>query len=136
MKLKKATKNHFRGKGFVNEKARAHNSWGVIGLFGGTMLCAPLQVTGQAIRFDAATVSGLPARNIGSATMSGRIAAVDAVEEDGRITLFVGAASGGGWQSVNGGTTVQPGVDREDVQALGAVAIGPWNKKIVWVGRC
>ncbi len=29
--------------------------------------------------------------------MSGRIAAVDAVEEDGRITVFVGAASGGVW---------------------------------------
>ena len=56
-------------------------------------------------KFDAATVSGLPARNIGSATMSGRIAALDAVEQDGRISVFVGAASGGVWKSVNGGTT-------------------------------
>ncbi len=115
-------------------KASARNSWAVIGLFAGAMLCAPLQVTGQAIRFDAATVSGLPARNIGSATMSGRIAAVDAVEEDGRITLFVGAASGGVWKSVNGGTTFKPVFDREDVQSIGAVAIDPSNTKIVWVG--
>src|SRR6266851_969733 len=134
MKMKKTTKNHFRGKGLVNMKASARNSWGVIGLFAGTMLCAPLQVTGQAIRFDAATVSGLPARNIGSATMSGRIAAVDAVEEDGRITVFVGAASGGVWKSVNGGTTFKPVFDREDVQSIGAVAIDPTNSKIVWVG--
>src|SRR6266436_4512060 len=134
MKMKKTTKNHFRGKGLVNMKASARNSWAVIGLFAGTMLCAPLQVTGQAIRFDAATVSGLPARNIGSATMSGRIAAVDAVEEDGRITLFVGAASGGVWKSVNGGTTFKPVFDREDVQSIGAVSIDPSNTKIVWVG--
>src|SRR5260370_7165281 len=110
MKLKKATKNHFRGKGLVNMKASARNSWGVIGLFAGTMLCAPLQVTGQAIRFDAATVSGLPARNIGSATMSGRIAAVDAVGENRRITLFVGAPNGRELKSANSPTTFTPHV--------------------------
>ena len=85
-------------------------------------------------RFDAATVSGLPARNIGSATMSGRIAALDGVEEDGRITVFVGAASGGVWKSVNGGTTYKPVFDREDVQSIGAIAIDPSNSKTVWVG--
>jgi photosystem II stability/assembly factor-like uncharacterized protein len=87
-----------------------------------------------AYRFDSATISGLPARNIGSATMSGRIAALDAVEEDGRITVFVGAASGGVWKSVNGGTTYKPVFDRQDVQSIGAVAIDPSNAKTVWVG--
>src|SRR5258708_33244626 len=57
-----------------------------------------------AYKFDAATVSGLPARNIGSAMMSGRIAALDAVDQDGRITVFVAAASGGGFASRNRGT--------------------------------
>ncbi|MGA7378221.1 MAG: hypothetical protein WBW36_17855, partial [Candidatus Sulfotelmatobacter sp.] len=81
-----------------------------------------LQAGAQApYRFDSATVSGLPARNIGSATMSGRIAALDAVEENGRITVFVGAASGGVWKSLNGGTTYKPVFDREDVQSIGAV---------------
>jgi photosystem II stability/assembly factor-like uncharacterized protein len=56
------------------------------------------------------------------------------VEEDGRITLFVGAASGGVWKSVNGGTTFKPVFDREDVQSIGAVAIDPSNSKTVWVG--
>src|SRR2546427_1236448 len=88
----------------------------------------------QAVKFDAATISGLPARNIGSATMSGRVAAVDAVNEKGRLTVFVGAASGGVWKSVNGGTTFKPVFDREDVQSIGAVAIDPTNSKIVWVG--
>jgi photosystem II stability/assembly factor-like uncharacterized protein len=107
----------------------------VIVLFVGALLCAPLQ--GQSPtpgRYDAATVSGLPARNIGSASMSGRIAALDAVEENGRITVFVGAASGGVWKSVNGGTTYKPVFDREDVQSIGAVAIDPSNSKNVWVG--
>jgi len=102
---------------------------------GAALLFLALQAGAQApYRFDSATVSGLPARNIGSATMSGRIAAVDAVEENGRITVFVGAASGGVWKSVNGGTTYKPVFDREDVQSIGAVAIDPSNSKIVWVG--
>ena len=98
-----------------------------------TILAAPAAAQAP-YRFDSATVSGLPARNIGSATMSGRIAAVDAVEENGRITVFVGAASGGVWKSVNGGTTYKPVFDREDVQSIGAVAIDPSNSKNVWVG--
>ncbi|HWX54253.1 MAG TPA: sialidase [Verrucomicrobiae bacterium] len=86
------------------------------------------------LRFDSGTVSGLTARNIGSATMSGRIAAVDAVDEDGKITMFVGAASGGVWKSINGGTTFKAVFDKEDVQSIGAVAIDPSNHKTVWVG--
>src|SRR5438876_668049 len=88
----------------------------------------------QPLKFDAATVSGLPARNIGSATMSGRIAALDAVVRNGRLTMFVGSASGGVWKSVNGGTTFKPVFDRQDVQSIGAVAIDPSNPEIVWVG--
>ena len=117
-------------------KASARDSWAMTVLFVSALFCAPLQAAAQAppYRYDAATVSGLPARNIGSATMSGRIAAVDAVEENGRITVFVGAASGGVWKSVNGGTTYKPVFDREDVQSIGAVAIDPSHSKIVWVG--
>src|SRR5215470_7978164 len=88
----------------------------------------------QPVKFDAATISGFPARNIGSATMSGRVAALDAVEQNGRLTLFVGAASGGVWKSVNGGTTFKPVFDRQDVQSIGAVSIDPSNPQNVWVG--
>jgi photosystem II stability/assembly factor-like uncharacterized protein len=88
----------------------------------------------QATKFDAATISGLPARNIGSATMSGRVTAIAAVSENGRLTVFAGAASGGVWKSVNGGTTFKPVFDRQSVQSIGAIAIDPSNSKIVWVG--
>ena len=88
----------------------------------------------QPVKFDSATISGLPARNIGSAVMSGRIAAVDAVHEQGRLTAYAGAASGGIWKSVNGGTTFKPVFDKTDVQSIGAVTIDPTNPKVVWVG--
>ena len=104
--------------------------WTLLAPLGAGILLAaqnPPQIT-------SATVSGLPARNIGSATMSGRIAAVAGVNQDGRITLFVGSASGGVWKSINGGTTFSPVFDRQDVQSIGAVAIDPSNPKNVWVG--
>src|SRR5277367_5480520 len=103
-------------------------------LLGLGSLFLSVAVAAQQTKFDAATISGLPARNIGSATMSGRIAAVSAVNDDGRLTLFVGAASGGVWKSVNGGTTFKPVFDRQSVQSIGAIAIDPSNSKTVWVG--
>jgi photosystem II stability/assembly factor-like uncharacterized protein len=86
------------------------------------------------IRVDSETISGLGARNIGSATMSGRIAALDAVREGQRLTIYVGAASGGVWKSTNGGTTFKPVFDKQPVQSIGAVTIDPKNPKVVWVG--
>src|ERR1700689_1436651 len=116
-------------------KASARNSWGITVLIVGGTLYATLQAAAQApYRFDAATVSGLSARNIGSATMSGRIAAIDAIDEKGRITVFAGAASGGVWKSVDGGTTFKPVFERESGQSIGAVAVDPSNPRNVWVG--
>src|SRR2546428_7858108 len=84
----------------------------------------------QAVKFDADTISGLPARNIDSTTMSGRVAAVDAVNEKGRLTVFVSSASGSVWKSVNSRTTFKPVFDQEAVQSIRAVAIDPTNSKI------
>jgi photosystem II stability/assembly factor-like uncharacterized protein len=84
--------------------------------------------------FDSGVLSGLSARNIGSATMSGRIAAVAARSEGGKTMLFVGAASGGVWKSQDGGTTFKPVFDKVNVQSIGAITIDPSNPKTVWVG--
>jgi photosystem II stability/assembly factor-like uncharacterized protein len=86
------------------------------------------------IKVDSETISGLGARNIGSAAMSGRIAALDAVQEGQRLTIYVGAASGGIWKSVNGGTTFKPVFDKQPVQSIGAVTIDPKNPKVIWIG--
>src|ERR1700747_1761426 len=78
----------------------------VMPLLGG-LLCVSAS-TAQEAKFDYDTISGLGARNMGSAAMSGRVSAVAAVKEDGRLTVYVGSASGGLWKSINGGTTYKP----------------------------
>ncbi len=88
----------------------------------------------SAVKVDSDTISGLEARNIGPAVMSGRIAAMDAAIEKGRLTIYVGAATGGVWKSFNGGTTFKPVFDKQPVQAIGAVTIDPRNPRTVWVG--
>jgi photosystem II stability/assembly factor-like uncharacterized protein len=86
------------------------------------------------VKVDSETISGLGARNIGSASMSGRVAALDAVQEGQRLTVYIGSASGGVWKSVNGGTTFKPVFDKHPVQSIGAVTIDPKNPKVIWVG--
>ena len=85
--------------------------------------------------FNSSTVSGLGARNIGSAAMSGRVSAIAATREpSGKLTIFVGAASGGVWKSEDGGTRYKPVFDEQPVQSIGALALDPKNSKNVWVG--
>ena len=100
----------------------------------GAALAARAAEPAAPVKVDSETISGLGARNIGSATMSGRVAAIDAVREGNRLTVFIGAASGGVWKSVNGGTTFKPVFDKQPVQSIGAVTIDPKNPKTVWVG--
>ena len=67
--------------------------------------------------------------------MSGRISAIAGTREpSGKITLFVGAASGGVWKSDDGGTRYRPVFDEQSAQSIGAIAIDPTNTKNVWVG--
>jgi len=108
--------------------------------FSNLVLLTGLSWAGAAIAaeqapYNSSTISGLGARNIGSATMSGRISAIGATREpSGKITLFVGAASGGVWKSEDGGTRYKPVFDEQAVQSIGAVALDPKNSKNVWVG--
>ncbi len=104
----------------------------------GALFCA-LTVTGFAqapeVVIDSGVISGLGARNIGSAAMSGRIAALAGyADPSGRVTLFVGAASGGVWKSTDGATTFKPVFDDQPVQSIGAITVDPSNHKNVWVG--
>ncbi len=47
---------------------------------------------------------------------------------------YLGSAGGGVWKSDDGGASWNPVFDKQDTQAIGAVAIDPQNKKVVWVG--
>lgn len=90
--------------------------------------------TPPAAVFDAGTISGLGARNIGPARVSGRIAALTATSKDGKTLIYVGAASGGVWKSEDSGTTFEPVFDKNPVQSIGAIAIDSSNSDVVWVG--
>ncbi|MGB4705282.1 MAG: hypothetical protein WBI18_09470, partial [Candidatus Saccharicenans sp.] len=78
-------------------------------------------------------LAGFKPRNIGPASMSGRIGAIEAVASDPRI-IYVGAAAGGVWKSVDGGLTWKPVFDGQPVASIGAIAVYQKNPNIVWVG--
>jgi photosystem II stability/assembly factor-like uncharacterized protein len=84
-------------------------------------------------QLDPELLAGLKARSIGPAAMSGRVAAIDAVESNPDI-LYVGAATGGVWKSVDGALSFTPIFDDQPVAAVGAVAIYQPSPEIVWVG--
>ena len=97
---------------------------------------APRPAAGQAKeaapKLDSDAIDGLFARNIGTAETSGRIAAIDGHPGD-RLTLYVGAASGGVWKSVDGGSTFKAVFDK-NTQSIGAIAIDHAHPDTVWVG--
>jgi photosystem II stability/assembly factor-like uncharacterized protein len=82
---------------------------------------------------DPGLLAGMKARSIGPAGMSGRVADVVAAPSDPTI-VYVGAATGGVWKSVNGGLTFEPVFDDQPVAAIGAIAVHPTDPDVVWVG--
>ena len=78
--------------------------------------------------------SGLSFRNIGPATMGGRIDDL-AVLETNPAVFYVGTATGGLWKTTNNGTTWEVLFDdQDDVVSIGDVAIAPNDANTVWVG--
>src|SRR5215471_5733442 len=73
-------------------------------------------------------------RHLGPAAFGGRIDDIEAVAQDPRI-IFVGAASGGVFRSVNNGVTWQPVLDHfANTLSVGDIAIAPSDRNVVWVG--
>src|SRR5437762_3468294 len=85
----------------------------------------------QAIPAD--TFSGLKARSIGPAVTSGRVMTI-AVDPTNKAVIYIGAASGGIWKTVNGGASWQPIFDTQGSFSIGWVTIDPHNSNVVWVG--
>ena len=62
-----------------------------------------------------------------------RATAVVGIPGDPRI-YYAGAASGGVWKTVDGGTYWEPIFDDQPVQSIGAIEIAPSDHNVVWVG--
>lgn len=84
-------------------------------------------------QIDPDLLAGMKARSIGPASMSGRVAAIDVVESNPDI-IYVGAATGGLWKSVDGGLSFTPVFDDQPVAAIGAVAVFQPSPEIIWAG--
>ncbi len=104
----------------------------LLALAAAPMAAADATAADAGVRVTTDTFGGLTARSLGPATMSGRIAAIDAVAGD-PLTIYVGAATGGVWKSLDGGTTFRPIFDQYP-QSIGAVRVDPTDPKTLWVG--
>jgi hypothetical protein len=72
-------------------------------------------------------------RNIGPASMGGRIDDIEVSESDPNV-IYIGYAVGGVWKSTNNGTSFEPVFDEQSAASIGDIAIHPTNPDIVYVG--
>lgn len=78
-------------------------------------------------------VASLRFRAIGPTIMGGRVDDIAASALDPNV-VYIGSATGGLWESTDGGNAWKPVFDREPNLSIGAVAVAPSNPSIVWVG--
>ena len=76
---------------------------------------------------------GIARRDIGPATMAGRVTDFAVFEGDPSI-FYVASASGGLLKTVNGGNTWENVFDSQATVSIGDVAINPTDSNVVWVG--
>src|SRR5688500_8600424 len=92
----------------------------------------------SAITFNGQSVSkeileGFNFRNVGPAGMSGRITAIDVVLKNPEH-IYIGSASGGVWESTDGGIVWKPIFDDQPSLSIGAIKINQQNPSEIWVG--
>ena len=79
------------------------------------------------------SLAGLTPRNIGPATMSGRVVDLAVVEMDTRV-FYVASATGGVWKTTDNGIRFAPVFRDEAVHSVGDVAVHQTDTAVVWVG--
>src|SRR4030042_4745149 len=78
---------------------------------------------------------GMNWSHIGPTNVSGRCTDVAVVAPRGKnYTIYVASASGGGWTTVNEGTTWEPVFESAASTAIGDIAIAPTTPDTLWVG--
>ncbi|HEV8448535.1 MAG TPA: hypothetical protein VGQ44_17015 [Gemmatimonadaceae bacterium] len=89
---------------------------------------------------DSVLARSLVFRSIGPAVMSGRISdiavVVDPKASRARIgtVIYVAAATGGVWKTINAGVNWAPVFDSVRTGSVGAIAVAPSDPNVVWVG--
>ncbi len=78
-------------------------------------------------------VSGLRFREIGPATMGGRIDDIEVSPINSKV-IFAATAAGGILKSINGGSSWTHLFDKEAVPSVGDIAISQSNPTIIWAG--
>src|SRR5579862_6427810 len=79
-----------------------------------------------------AALKNLRFRSIGPAVMGGRVDDFAVVESDPRI-IYVGAAAGGVFKTVNGGQSWQAIFEDQSNPSIGDIALAPSNPAILYV---
>src|SRR5258708_6287255 len=102
-----------------------------------TLAALSQNATGQQMQAGASGRGGdslgdLRFRNLGPAVAGGRVAAVAGVPGNPNV-IYVGAAGGGVWKSVDGGNSFKPIFEKYPA-SIGAIAVAPSNPSLVWVG--
>jgi photosystem II stability/assembly factor-like uncharacterized protein len=69
----------------------------------------------------------------GSPAYSGRIAALAADPRNANI-IYIAAAGGGVWKTLDGGTTWKSLTDKQPIQFMGAIALAPSNPSVIYAG--
>jgi photosystem II stability/assembly factor-like uncharacterized protein len=78
-------------------------------------------------------LAALKARSIGPATMGGRVSSI-ALDPADSSTFYVGLGTGGIMKTTTAGASFSGIFEKENVAAIGAIAVAPSQAKVVWVG--
>src|SRR5271165_5753408 len=92
-----------------------------------------LGLCSRAAGADQSVLGDLHWRSIGPGQSGGRVAAVAGTDADSSL-YYIGAADGGVFRTTNGGATWDDVWAHQPVAAIGALAIAPSAKRVIWVG--
>jgi len=97
------------------------------------VLLAPAALPAQRVRTDSTFLDAFSWRPVGPANMSGRISDIEANPLNPKV-IYVAAATGGIWKTVNAGTTWMPVFDRYPCHSVSELAIAPSDTSIIYAG--
>ena len=79
------------------------------------------------------SIKNMKWRPIGPANMGGRVTDIAGIPGD-PATFYVAGADGGLFKTTNGGTTFTALFTDQKAYSVGAIAIAPSDKEVVWLG--